>query len=271
MLRIRLLLASGLLGLATVTAPLRAGEPPAARAHHRTYWDLSFFTWIRLVSRESGAPLNEHPATLAPEALQQKLGAIRVQLEDGVEPLFFPQELAALVKPLGEALATAEPGEDLLLVSSNRRGAGLLSAPLTLTARLFVRDGALQVILMDTRHNFADAFHGTSIQPEFTFGSRSKLGPALLKCEGAPQPRPDWVAFPLESLRAQTAVAPAPVVPVPNALPPTAPPAPEGVNRDSTFYRMQEVRLRSLKHLRDENLITDAEYQAKRLEILKGF
>jgi len=284
MSRIRTLLAVGLLGAVAAAPPLHSREAQAAvkaHVHRRTYWDLGFFTWIRLVPGEAGALPNEHPALLAPEAIQQKLGAIRVQLEDGAEPLFFPQELAELAKPLREALSLAEPGEDLLLVSSSRRGAGLLSAPLTLTARLFVKDGALQVILRDVRHNYADAFHGTNVQPEFPFGSRSKPSQAEMRCEGALRTRPDWLAFPLDGLRAPAAPVPAPVVPQPAAetpapralspaAAPAAAPAPSG-NRDSAFYRAQEERLRSLKRLRDENLITEDEYQAKRQEILKGF
>jgi hypothetical protein len=50
--------------------------------------------------------------------------------------------------------------------------------------------------------------------------------------------------------------------PVPAAAP--APPV-----RDAAFYAAQTERLRALKKLRDEHLITEAEYQAKREAILK--
>ena len=38
--------------------------------------------------------------------------------------------------------------------------------------------------------------------------------------------------------------------------------------RDAAFFEEQEQRLRSLKRLRDANLISEEEYQAKRRQIL---
>ncbi len=63
------------------------------------------------------------------------------------------------------------------------------------------------------------------------------------------------------------APAAAVVVPVPVA-PAAAPPAAPAVPRGAAFYEEQEQRLRTLKRLRDNGLISEDEYQAKRREIL---
>lgn len=251
--------------LAAAVSVLALGLPvgPALRAGsgsdtRRTKWDLSFLTFIHLVPAEEGAPPSEHPAKVDPRVVQQVLGGVLVRTPEGEEPLFEAKELGALAGPLCEALSVAKPGEDLLLVSSNTRGAGFLTAPLTVTARIFVHEGALQLIPLETRRDFASAYRGGGIKPEFTFGSRALPGPVTLRCaSGGGQRRSDWVSLPLGPL---ATVQPAGAA----TAPPAAPPA-----KDAAFYRAQEERLRNLKRMRDENLISEAEYQAKRQEILK--
>ena len=46
-------------------------------------------------------------------------------------------------------------------------------------------------------------------------------------------------------------------------------PAPAPAARDEAFYEAQAQRLRALKKLRDENLLSEAEYQEKREAILR--
>jgi hypothetical protein len=68
--------------------------------------------------------------------------------------------------------------------------------------------------------------------------------------------------------------APAPM-PTPAAAPaaaaatPVQPAAAPGRARDPAFYDEQEQRLRTLKRLRDNNLISEDEYQQKRREVLQ--
>jgi len=63
---------------------------------------------------------------------------------------------------------------------------------------------------------------------------------------------------------AAVALPPAPPAP-PSATTPEPPPGP----RDAAFYEAQTQRLKALKKMRDENLLTEAEYQQKREAILK--
>lgn len=248
-------MAGSVLALGLAVGPvLRAGSDTDTR---RTKWDLAFLTFLQIVPAEEGAPPNAHPVKVDPRGLQQTLEGVLVRTPEGEEPLFEAKELAGLAGPLCEALSLAKPGEDLLLVSSNTRGAGFLTAPLTVTARIFVHGGALQVIPRETRRDFASAYRGGGIKPEFTFGSRAIPGPVTLRCPaGGTQVRTDWVSLSL--------AAPA-AAPLPAAAPVAAPAV-----KDEAFYKAQEERLRNLKRMRDQDLITEAEYQAKRQEILKG-
>ena len=63
-----------------------------------------------------------------------------------------------------------------------------------------------------------------------------------------------------------TAVAPAAAAPA-AALRPT-PAADSGKPKDAAFFEEQELRLRTLKRLRDSGLITEQEYQQKRKDVL---
>ena len=113
----------------------------------------------------------------------------------------------------------------------------------------------------------------------FDFGSRSTASKEVLTAGGLQKPRPDWVVIPL-SASAPALVAPAqqgisagmPVaVPVAGSMAaPAAAPAAPAV-RDEHYYAAQEQRLKSLKRLREQDLISEQEYQQKRGEILKSW
>lgn len=224
-----------------------------AAAPHRTNWELKEFTWVKLVPAEAPAAPAQHPAQLDAEALRRGLRAVRF----GEEALFEAKEVDLLVKPLLEAFAVADPGEDLVLLSTSRRGGGFLNPSFGVTARLFVEGGKVQVIVRDARLDFVDRYRVRGDWPEFVYGSRAQEGKVVLKGEGLASRRGDWVEFP-----AVPYAAPAPVLPGFKGAPP---PEPKAVPAEGP-----EARLRALKRLRDENLITEDEYQKKRQEILKS-
>jgi len=235
-----------------------------AGSSHRTTWELRNFTWVKLARQEKGAEPNDHPALVDKEALQRALAGIRF----GDEALFEAAELKMLARPLAEALAEARPDEDLNLLSTNRRGGGMMAPELGLMARLFVRDGRLNVIVHETRSGFMDRIQARDWTPAFTYGSRTEAGSVALTGAARHGARADWVEIPLAGMQpvpAQLPVivaAPAPAAPAVAPAPSAAAPAPAAVEED------QEKRLRKLKHLREENLITEEEYQKKRKEIL---
>lgn len=217
---------------------------------HRTVWNLGEYTWVRLETREKGSEPNEHPADLDAAALRQGLAAIRYK----DQALLETHELDGLMKALGEAFATALPGEDLVLLSNNRRGSSILDPGSAICARLFVKDGKVNVLVGEARYSFLDRVRAYTLTPVFTYGSRAQASEIALTSP-QPQIRADWVAFPvvnrtvpppMTAAGALTSIVAAPKAPAPD----------------------QENRLRALKRLRDENLITEEEYQKKKKEIL---
>ena len=275
----------------------QAAAPANAASKNRT-WQLHEFTVIQLQPREAGTEANQHPVSVAPESLRQQLAAIQVTVNGEQEPLFGTDELSELVVPLSQALASARPADDIVLLSSDRRGGGMMAPPLALTARLFVQGGALQLIVHDARKNFYDAYRGTGADPKFTFGMRSAASGVVLSSPGAKSTRADWLSIPMNasSLR-KTVEAPAPLsnapvaapaVPVPlgpaapsaaaMAVPAAAAPAPMMAAPApmpapaAAPMPVSEVerRLETLKRLHDKGLITDEEFQEKRKEVLKS-
>lgn len=250
-------------GLLTTVALTAAGPS-------RTQWKLGEHTWVKRMPAEAGAPLNEHPAKIDRVALQQRLGEVRF-LADGQEnPLFHKDELASLAEPLREALSLAGPGEDLVLLSTHKRGGSFLSSAYGITARLFVQGGQLQLLVHDVRLDFVDRYRGSQVLPEFHFGARGVAREVILKHPTATARRSDWLSLPLVGLAAQEpgTVAMPPGLPVP--MPPKATPGASTKPRDAAFFAEQEQRLRALKRMREENLISEEEYQQKRRDVLQG-
>lgn len=286
----RMMAAALLLG----AAPMALAVAPWARSAgeaDQTTWRLANFTWVKRVPAEAGAAPSAHPAALSPEALQALLAPVQVTVEERPEPLFARDELKGLARALSEALALARPGEDLLLLSTAKRHGGFMETALGLTARLFVADGALHLLVHDARLDFMGRYAAEHRLPDFVYGSRAQASTTPLQAPGARALRADWLALPLAAMSAPAPAAmsaPAPAgmpAPAPAAtsapapavaaspLPPPAPaadPAPAPVaRRDEAFYEAQALRLKALKKLRDEGLLSEAEYQQKREAILK--
>lgn len=237
-----------------------------AAAPGQTQWNLNTFTWVKRVPAEAGAPANAQPAALSPEALQALLGPVQATLEGQAQPLFAKEELKALSKALSGALAQAQPGEDLLLLSTFKRGGGFLELALGVTARLFIREGALNLIIHDARLDFMDRYLADRTVPTFHHGSRQAASGVILQATGATTLRGDWLAMPIQTATSApiSAATTAPAVKTPDL----APEAPTGP-RDAAFYAAQSQRLKALKQMRDEGLLSEAEYQQKREAILK--
>ena len=271
----------------------KAADAEAPLDPKQRSWRLGEFTTVELVPREPDGADNQHPAQWPAEALRQQLALVRADLRGEPQPLFAADELGALAGPLSQALALAKPGDDVLLLSAHRRGSGILIAPFGITARLFVQDGNLQLIVHDARLDFVDTYIGTRVPPRFTFGSRVKAGQAALQSTAAVSRRADWLSIPAgptaaaaanvtpatPSTPAVTLQAPVPAAPVPASAAPMATtkpapaplpsPAPALRPRDPGFAQEIEQRLLTLKRLLDKRLISEEEYQQKRKEVLQ--
>jgi len=255
-------------------APANLQAQPA-----QTQWNLGTFTWVKRVPAEPGAPPNTHPAQVSPESLRALLGSVQVKLGRKDAYLFGRADLKEVVPALSEALALAQPGEDLILLSTSRHGDGLLDPTEALTARLFVQGDALNLLVHDARFEFLIAYQTMNVQPTFVYGSRKAAAKEDLQAPLARRLRPDWLAFPLKVATAAIPPAlPAPVlVPVSSSTPapaqaqatPAAAPEPPPTAAQTSAYEAKAERLRTLKRLREENLISEAEYREKREAILK--
>lgn len=287
--------AAGLLGLVLLCGPLpaRAGvmdflfgsKKAAAEAGAvdpaQRRWRIGEFTAIQLAPKETAAPANEHPQKLHPEGLRQQLTLVRTPVKGAVQPLFSKDELDELVEPLAQALSVAGPGDDVLLLSTARRGEGVLGTPRGITARLFVQGGHLNMLVHDARLDFVNDYIGSRIAPQFDFGSRGRAGTARIESSAAANRRADWLALPLApAAKPQAAALGAPAaapIAVVQPAPAAVAPAPAAVTvspanrpRDTAFYEEQAQRLKGIKLLRDQGAISEEEYQQKRREILSS-
>jgi C-terminal binding-module, SLH-like, of glucodextranase/Short C-terminal domain len=106
---------------------------------------------------------------------------------------------------------------------------------------------------------------GAAAQPAPAAANPQSLQ-SLMATPGSPAAAPP-VTVPAGAARAAASAAPpaaAPAAPTPAAVVP-APQRP----RDAAYFEEQELRLRTLKRLRDGGLITEQEYQQKRKEVLE--
>jgi hypothetical protein len=256
-----------------------SSERTKAEPGRRT-WTVHEFSTISLVASEPGSKPNQHPAEVSPDRLRQQLVQLRYMVGASSQPLFASDEVGELVEPLVQAFGSAGPGDDVLLVSSARRGDAVMFRPVAVTARLFIQDGSLQFIANDARFEFYDNFRGSRKPPEFTYGSRSTTGKAVLRSESASSVRADWLAIPLTGTAAAPTAAVVPTVAAPAGQAPAAaaaapgpvtaaPAAPVLRPREPGFADEVEQRLVTLKRLRDRGLISEEEYQQKRREILQ--
>lgn len=240
------------LGLAACLLLLALPATPAPRQ-----WSLDEFSRIELAAKEVPAPANNQPVRVDAAALQAQLGAVRLHTRDGDQPLFGTDELALLLPALVQALASAGPDDDVLLLSTARRGGGF-DVPLALSARLFVQGDALQLIVHEARRDFIAAYRRTHLMPRFAYGSRSAAGGSHLSSASAESRRADWISMPVSMAMPLATLPPAPT-------PAVAPPASAAAPAQSALER----RLLDLKRLREQALINDDEYQALRRDALQ--
>ncbi len=264
-----------------------SGTAPVMRgATGRQLWRIADYTTVELVAREAGAPANQHPWTIEPNTLHALLQQVQLIRGGAAKPLFAIDELNSIVPAITEALANARPDQDVALVSSARHEDNTFYSITAVTARLFVVDGRLNLIVHDPRVDFYDAARGSGMAPHFTMGSRTAPGSATIQSASATNQRADWLVLsasaaapaapaPMAPPAALAPAAPAPMAPPPAPLAPVAAPAapavaPVPAAPPAPAMSDAEQRLVNIKRLYDKGLLTKAEYEKKRQEIIKG-
>jgi hypothetical protein len=251
-----------------------ATTPPMKGTTGRQLWRINDYSTIELVAREPGAPDNQHPYTIDRETLRSWLQQVNVLRNGTPKPLFAGDELGNVVPSLAEALANARSDQDIALVSSAHHEDNSFFSITAVTARLFVVDGHLNLIVHDARVDFYDAARGSGMAPHFTIGSRTSEGSWPVRSAGATNKRADWLVLgdvpPAAPVAPIAPAAPPMAAPQPPAAVMPVPPAPPAVTPAAPAPSPDaEQRLLTLKRLYDKGLITKSEYEKKRAEIIK--
>ncbi|WP_341677287.1 SHOCT domain-containing protein [Niveibacterium sp. SC-1] len=210
----------------------------------------------RRTGLDRGTP-NQHPVQITAMALIQALSTIRVDIGKGPEPLFVDAELKQIAPAFVAMLSRARPNEDVIFVSTGEHKRGSFRNLLTNGGRLFYADGRINVLLgmalkdVTAQHQAAGQLDGPSLE----FGGRDKATKHVqlsgVTTGDVQIVRNDWIAVTAPATPiAAGAIAAAPAV--------AADPA-----------TTQENRFAALQRLKDQGLITDAEFQKKRAELLK--
>lgn len=233
---------------------------------YRPLWAGERFGWVRLVEAEPAAEALAHPVSISALALQERLAELRLvpEGEDDGSSLFTEGELEDISEPIARGLEEAQPDQEVAFAVTGRHGRlGIVAAPTATTGRVFVQDGRLELILGQARAEFLGRLRVAGIEPEFLPGRRAARVETGWRVNCAPaggiQRRADWCSFPLSSVTSM-GESPDAIVPPPAMMPAPAPKAaiPTGAVE----------RLRTLKELLDEGLITPEDYETKKQEIL---
>lgn len=246
-------------------------------------WSSSDFDRIYLLAESADANYL-HPQNLAAEPLAKALMLLNSNAEKSPKPIFDEASSANFAAGLVAALGKATPKQEALFFVGSRIGFGaatsFLMPSLANTGRAFIDAQGLNIIFGEVQDDYFGAFRSNRMLRSYDFGSRGRAGKVKLSSNGLSHPRADWVIIPLSGSgpAAKPVNVAVPVTPViaepaqhqiaPILVQPAGRAAPPAV-RDESFFQAQEARLKNLKKLRDQNLITEEEYQAKRREILK--
>jgi hypothetical protein len=263
----------------TIIAPPDSAAVRTVRVVFQATYDR-----VRIERSEPGAPLHQHPVvSLGAEQLRAALGALR-RVDGAERELFNAQELTTIVPPLLQALGELTPQQEVSFAVTGRHGAaGPLVERSVTTGRMFRDADGLHLIVGLAQTQFESKYLGSGLLIAFEPGARAAPVDRTLRigAQGTGgQRRADWVLLAIGPADASAAAAPvpaaAPATPAAPAAAPAAPvapgtaaPAPAPRPRDAAFLAEQEERLKVLKRLREQNLITEEEYQQKRREILQ--
>jgi hypothetical protein len=274
--------------------PIRI-TPDSAASRVVAFVHQSQFGYVRIETREPGAPPNAHPMAIDETVLRATLE--RIQLPGAnPEPVFSKRELDELAAPLAVALARATPEQDVSFAVSDRHSfMGPLAMRDVTTGRVFRSERGLEIIFGLVRKDFESQFRGSGYLIPFEPGQRAKpvasASRVSLPAGAGSQLRPDWITVSLDAAQKPAAApapaagavaappppvgavaAPAPAQPSPAAPPMAAPPPaaqpPAATRTPDDIAKSVAERLSVLQKLRDRGVITEQEYQERRRAIL---
>jgi putative oligomerization/nucleic acid binding protein len=270
----------GLIGSLLLSGLVLAGGTTATAADRRVVWQkLDQFVAIEKQDGSVTTPTtpNDHPAQLTAEMIRATLGPLRVTFRESAEPqpLFTDGELEILGETVRQGLSQVSPDEDVTfaLIGLHPALFGMFKQPMVTAGRLFVSKGKLNLIL-GMVHDPVNERDDRRLKP-FTPGSRAMTSGNTFRVmtksgemAGTGSGRQDWLTLsPAASPSPDTRTEEGSARPAPAVSPPAAPPAPSPAARPAE--KGVEERLLLLKGLYDKGLITEEEYRAKKMEILR--
>jgi hypothetical protein len=281
--RLSLTLIASVLSAGAFTA---CGSLPSAASDVVRYEHKLREGFVRVERIERNAPLNDHPAMIAADALRAALASVQVsgiQLGGDI-PVFDDKELSDIARPLATALNKAAPAEDVTFAVLGKHGLfGDRSPTTATTGRVFVRGGQLNVVLGVVQTRYQDVNQPPiALTPGQRAGRVETVWRASSAAARKVAQRDDWLQFDLAGLgelaaAAQTGRAPAGATPGSTPTPATAPaaaaaPGTAAAPAASEDARYQEIKskLRTLDRLRADGVITEEEYRARRNAILQS-
>ena len=249
----------GLMASSSLAAAATGGRYAAcpACAPQDLVWADGEFDQIHLVPNAVGTDLQAQ--TVAPEVIAKALNTLRFKEAGGWTPLLDEEGAASLAQGLSKALARAGAKQEAIFLVTSKMSGGLFGVKLGNSGRAFVDANGLNIVVGEAHVEFVAPYRATRMERQFNFGSRSTASGVLLESEAMKGLRGDWMVLPLAAASAKPQAAS------------LAPAAPQSSARDEQYYAAQEMRLKGLKRLHEQKLITDEEFQAKRGEILKDW
>jgi hypothetical protein len=228
-------------------------------------WSEGEFNQVYLAASPGAA--NAQPQELPVDLLNHALLQVKAAIKGKPVGLFDDDSAMSLAHGLALGLAKAGPQQDVIFFVVSRGNSGLLGAKVGTSGRAYIDRTGLNVIVGEAQTDFIGAYRATRRPRDFNFGSRSATSKVALSSDNMQHPRADSVILSVTPNAPKSTVL-APAMPVQYQPAPVAAPLP--VARDDKFYAAQEERLKALKRLRAQDLITEEEYAAKRADILKS-
>ncbi|MCK7500395.1 MAG: hypothetical protein MZW92_66495 [Comamonadaceae bacterium] len=154
--------------------------------------------YVRIEQAEPGAALSQHPAVVPVDTLRAALASVRNAAKD--DELFNEDELKTLVLPLAQALARAEPGQDVAFAVTGRHGGfGPLVPRTVTTGRVFRTADGLQLITGLVWALFEGQYLSTGVRIAFEPGRRAApvSREVRIAAPNGRSVRADWVGPPL--------------------------------------------------------------------------
>lgn len=262
-----------------------------------TLWNGGPEGYVRIESQEITANrANQHPVSVTPQQLTNLLSEIKIRQGRSSPRLLMNDAMARrLADPLSRGLAQADPSQDLTFaIAGDVEGqSNVLSTVTVTTGRMFYQDGRLNLVFGLIQEYAQDLDYSSRGPSAYPPGQRSGMistNVQVLPATGmllASANRSDWVVLgsnawtgpdggvassaPADNVLSGAPLAtPAPAAAVaPTTVASSAvAPVPVAPANTEEYYQSFDQRLATLKRLREQNLITEQEYQSKRQQIL---